>query len=262
MSLSLSRSAGIAPSTAALSSQPAAASSSGAAFHTVKPGETLSGIARTYGTTWQALAKLNNLANPSLIKPGTQLKIREVATPPAGPQPAGSGVTLDQLRKIMPSVPEAKAREYLPYLNQAMQEAGITTKPRKAAFLAQIAHESGELKWMEELASGKAYEGRKDLGNTQPGDGPRYKGRGVIQLTGRANYRAAGKDLKLDLEANPQQAKDPKVAFRIAGWYWTKHNLNALADAGKFDAITKAINGGYNGKADRDRHYRKALAVL
>ena len=115
-----------------------------------------------------------------------------------------------------------------------------------------------------EFASGKAYEGRKDLGNTQPGDGVRYKGRGPIQITGRANYRAAGRALGLDLEGNPVLAQKPSVGFKTALWFWNTKSLSNYADCSQsnFDVITKRINGGYNGKADRDQKYAKAKAVL
>jgi putative chitinase len=104
---------------------------------------------------------------------------------------------------------------------------------------------------MEEYASGAAYEGRAALGNTQPGDGPRYKGRGIIQLTGRLNYRVYGAALGLDLENNPQLAAVPENAVRIACEYWRRNNLNQLADADNLEAITRRINGGVNGLADR-----------
>src|SRR5688500_1239834 len=136
----------------------------------------------------------------------------------------------DELRQIMPNCPQAKRALSLPHLQAAMTEFGITTYLREAAFLAQLAHESGEFRWMEEIASGAAYEGRRDLGNTQPGDGKRYKGRGPIQLTGRANYRRYGQLLGLDLEGNPQQASTPQVGFRIAALYWKSNGLNELAD--------------------------------
>ena len=157
------------------------------------------------------------------------------------------------LRRAMPGLPAEKARRYAPLLNAAMLEGQITNKARAAAFLAQLGHESGSLRWMEELASGAAYEGRLDLGNTQPGDGRRYKGRGPIQLTGRANYRTAGKALGLPLEDKPKLAARPAVGFRTAVWYWTTRGLNALADRGDFDGITFRINGGFNGLSER-RH--------
>lgn len=147
-------------------------------------------------------------------------------------------------------------------LAAAMAEAEINTVTRAAAFLAQLAHESGELRYMEEIADGSAYEGRKDLGNTQVGDGKRYKGRGPIQLTGRSNYRIAGKALGVDLENNPAQAADISVGFRIAAWYWTSRNLNARADNMDFLGITRAINGGTNGLEDRLKYYHRALEVL
>jgi putative chitinase len=169
---------------------------------------------------------------------------------------------MQQLRSIMPNLSEARAQQMLPHLNSAMAEAGINTPRRQAAFLAQLAHESGEFRYMEEIASGAAYEGRTDLGNTQPGDGVRFKGRGPIQLTGRSNYRAAGQALGIDLENNPKRAAEPDVGFRTAAWFWNSRNLNSYADAKNFDAITYRVNGGYNGKASRDAYYARALQVL
>jgi predicted chitinase/murein DD-endopeptidase MepM/ murein hydrolase activator NlpD len=182
-------------------------------------------------------------------------------TGPSGPS-NGSGVTLEQLRRVMPNLSQAKAEQYLPHLNRAMAEAGITTRNQKAAFLAQLAHESGEFRYMEEIASGAAYEGRRDLGNTQPGDGVRFKGRGPIQLTGRANYTAASKALGIDLVNNPKRAADPDVGFRTAAWFWNTRGLNALAEAGNFREVTRRINGGFNGLASREMYYKRALTVL
>jgi predicted chitinase len=177
-------------------------------------------------------------------------------------------VTDDELRQIMPNLKAARRALMLPFIQQAMQEFGITKYLREAAFLAQLAHESAELRFMEEIASGAAYEGRKDLGNTKPGDGKRYKGRGPIQLTGRANYRKYGGLLGLDLEGNPAQAATPEVGFRIAGLYWKSNGLNELADAQKFKAISIRINGVNkktglpNGWADRQKYYTRAKTVL
>ncbi len=172
------------------------------------------------------------------------------------------GVTLSQLRSIMPTLPLSKAKAYLPLLNRAMAEAKINTKQRKAMFLAQLAHESVSLRYFEEIASGRAYEGRRDLGNIYPGDGVRYKGRGPIQLTGRSNYRAAGRALGLPLEKNPKMAAQPSVGFRTAAWFWNSRGLNRYADQGNFLEVTRRINGGYNGLADRQAYYRRALKVL
>src|SRR5690242_19019623 len=98
-------------------------------------------------------------------------------------------VSVDELRKLMPHLSLERATQYAPLLSTAMTEQDIINKRRRCAFLSQLAHESVELRYMEEIASGSAYEGRSDLGNTHPGDGKKYKGRGPIQLTGRANYR-------------------------------------------------------------------------
>ncbi|HWO00677.1 MAG TPA: glycoside hydrolase family 19 protein [Blastocatellia bacterium] len=171
-------------------------------------------------------------------------------------------VTDDELRQIMPNCPAEKRSLYLPFIQQAMEEFDIEAYQREAAFLAQLAHESAELRYMEEIASGAAYEGRKDLGNTQPGDGKRYKGRGPIQLTGRANYQKYGALLGLDLVGNPTIAATPQVGFRIAGQFWKLNGLNELADQQNFEKITRRINGGLNGQADRVKYYERAKKVL
>jgi len=171
-------------------------------------------------------------------------------------------LTDDQLKQIMPNCPASKRSDYLPFIQSAMQEFDITSYLREAAFIAQLAHESAELRYMEEIASGAAYEGRKDLGNTQPGDGKRFKGRGPIQLTGRANYAKYGQLLGLDLINNPTIAATKEVGFRIAGEFWKLNGLNELADVQDFKQITKRINGGYNGLDDRLKYYERAKAVL
>lgn len=171
-------------------------------------------------------------------------------------------LTDDELRQIMPNCPASKRADYLPFIQQAMQEFEITSYLRETAFLAQLAHESAELRFMEEIASGAAYEGRQDLGNTQPGDGKRYKGRGPIQLTGRANYTKYGQLLGLDLINNPTVAATKEVGFRIAGEFWKLNGLNELADQQNFKLITKRINGGYNGLDDRTMYYERAKKVM
>jgi putative chitinase len=142
-------------------------------------------------------------------------------------------------------------------MEAAMREFQITSEMRSAMFLAQVGHESVSLRYMEEIASGAAYEGRRDLGNTQPGDGVRFKGRGPIQLTGRSNYRNAGNALHLPLESNPGLAGDPKVAFRVSCYWWAAHNLNSYADRGDVFGATRVINGGLNGLDDRRSRYNR-----
>lgn len=178
-------------------------------------------------------------------------------------------LSLTQLAAIMPHLDATQAERYLPLLNEALAEFEIDETPhRLAAFLAQLAHESGELRWWEEFADGTGYDLTRNpnlarkLGNTQVGDGPRYKGRGPIQLTGRANYRAASAALGLPLELHPDKAKEPEVGFRTAGWFWKSRNLSALADAGNFDGITRLINGGNNGAEHRRRYWERAKRVL
>jgi putative chitinase len=130
---------------------------------------------------------------------------------------------------------------------------GITNAKRQAAFLAQVGHESGGLHWLVELwgptATQLRYETRYDLGNVAPGDGYKYRGRGLIQLTGRENYRKGGQALGVDLINNPELLGEPGLACRSAGWYWKSHGCNELADAGDFEAVTRRINGGLNGYA-------------
>jgi putative chitinase len=177
-------------------------------------------------------------------------------------------VTLHQLHQIMPDLTTARGNLYIDPMNRAMAEFSITTYLRKAAFVAQIAEESIDLMYFEEIASGWEYDisvNRSlalELGNTQVGDGPRYKGRGPIQLTGRSNYIAAGKALGLDLVDHPDVAAQPNVGFRTAGWYWVSHGLNPLADARNFEEITLRINGGLNGYSVRLANYELALRVL
>jgi len=149
-------------------------------------------------------------------------------------------------------------------LTGAMEEYLIKTPRRQAAFLAQLAHESGSLKYVEEIASGEAYEGRKDLGNIQPGDGKRFKGRGLIQITGRHNYSLLSKELNYDFIARPQDLERPGAASYSAAWFWFYNHLNRLADIDAFEKITRKINGGVNGLKDRLEHWercKKALGV-
>lgn len=158
-------------------------------------------------------------------------------------------------------------------LNTAMAEFEINTPLRQSAFVAQLAHESGQFKYMEEIASGAAYDGRADLGNTRPqailiakehGSTPGrwWKGHGPIQITGFDNHMACGIALNLDLMNYPTLIATPEGGCRAAGWFWKTHRLNELADAQDFLRITKRINGGTNGLDDRLKFYGRAKAVL
>lgn len=159
-----------------------------------------------------------------------------------------------------------RATEWLPAIEAAMKEFHIDTPARKAAFLAQIGHESGGLRWTVEIwgptEAQRRYEGRRDLGNVQIGDGYRFRGRGLIQTTGRDNYAATGKALGADLINKPELLALPDLAARSAGWYWQSRNLNELADAGDFERITRKINGGLNGQAERIALWESARGVL
>lgn len=177
-------------------------------------------------------------------------------------------VTQDTLRQIMPLI-GGRTHLFLQPLNDTMEIYNINTRERAAAFLAQLAHESGEFRYMRELASGEAYDtGAKAeaLGNTPEadGDGQKYKGRGPIQITGRANYR----DCSLSLYGDTRLLDEPELLERpfdgcmAAGWFWESRGLNELADQREFRKITKRINGGYNGMASRDAYYKRALEVL
>lgn len=167
--------------------------------------------------------------------------------------------TEDFLKKLCPTSKKEIVTGIVKFLNQYLAKYEVHTPIRFAHFIAQAAHESAHFQTLEEYASGKDYEGRKDLGNVNPGDGVRYKGRGIFQLTGRANYRTFGGIL---LENNPHLAQSPKFSVLIALEYWKKHGLNALADKDDLLAITRKINGGTNGRKDREKYLKLAKKLL
>jgi putative chitinase len=147
-------------------------------------------------------------------------------------------------------------------LQATLEAYEINTRLRIAHFLGQTCHESAGFRTTEEFASGAAYEGRKDLGNVKKGDGRRYKGRGLLQLTGRANYAEYGKALGVDLENNPTMAAEPALSLRIACEYWKRRKLNADCDRDDIRATTRKINGGLNDLEDRSNYIRKAKEAL
>lgn len=174
-------------------------------------------------------------------------------------------ITAQQLLQILPNAGQ-RVGVFVPVLNTAMQRYQIVGSKRMAAFIAQIGHESGQLVYVREIwgptPAQRGYEGRKDLGNTVAGDGFKYRGRGLIQVTGRANYAACGEALGVDLVNQPELLEQPQYACMSAAWYWAIKGLNTLADTGDFERITRRINGGLNGQADRLKLWSKATAVL
>lgn len=214
---------------------------------------------------------------------GALMIVKDVATEIHPPTPV-SGVSALQI-KFATGALTSYAEKFSTFLNDACTRFQINTPARALCFLAQVGHESGGLFYTEELASGKAYEGRADLGNTQPGDGIRYKGRGLIQITGRANYTSLSNDLGIDCVNNPSllggrnanvcTPEQLKNAALSAGWFWNSRKLNDLADKmditkpieddlnlTQFKAITKKINGGYNGLSDRVARYKAGASLF
>ena len=175
-------------------------------------------------------------------------------------------MTPTQLAEAM-NIPFPRAVKWADALTAAMAGGQINTRLRIAAFLAQIGHESGSLVYSKELGGPSyfaKYDGRKDLGNVQIGDGSRFCGRGLIQCTGRVNYAKASQALFGDdrLLKTPELLEQPEWAAKSAVWFWSSHNLNLLADGAQFTDLTKKINGGLNGQEDRKARYQLALSVL
>lgn len=191
------------------------------------------------------------------------------------------------LLKIMPHCSVPRAELLTPHLDSAMQAASIASPQRQAAFLGQLALESGELRWMEEIWGPSPAQLRYErpvingaqaplvtippiplwqrLGNTESGDGKKFKGHGPIQITGRKNHLICGQALGVDLIAHPELAATPEVAFRTATWFWNTHNLNAFADLDSeesYKKITLAINGGLNGYDHRVKYWQNARRIL
>lgn len=178
------------------------------------------------------------------------------------------GITIEQLRACIPHASEGNIERFHGPLNLAMSRYAINTPRRQASFLAQIAHESGSLRYTQEIASGSAYEGREDLGNTKPGDGKRFKGRGLIQITGRFNYEEVSKALNYGFINSPEKLELPGAASLSAAWFWHEKGLNRLADIDAFEKISARINGinketgKPNGMEDRIEHWERCKKAL
>lgn len=193
------------------------------------------------------------------------------------PKPVAAGrpaevriLTATELGQIIPDLPTEERKKWTEKLNLAMAEFGITTARRQAAFLAQVSHETGQFRYLVESWGPTPQQLRYEppstlaasLGNVKPGDGERYRGRGLIWITGRENYEVFGKAVKVDLVANPDLAATPEFAARTAAWFWKSRGLNELADQDDLKTITRRINGGFNGLDDRMRIYQRAKSVL
>lgn len=170
-------------------------------------------------------------------------------------------ITLEQLEAIVPQASPGRLTTFVDPLNACFEEFGITDAPQQQRFLAQVAHESGGFVYVREIASGAAYEGRADLGNTQPGDGVKFRGRGLIQITGRANTGACSRALFGDdrLLDHPELLEQHDLAVRSAGWFWASRNLGTVTD---FERLTRRINGGTNGLADRYAYLGRAKEAI
>lgn len=171
-------------------------------------------------------------------------------------------ITPQQIKQCLIYASSANINLFFDPINEVFSMYDIDTPLRMAMFIAQIGVESGSLVYTKEIASGAEYEGRRDLGNTQTGDGVLFKGRGLIQITGRANYAACANGTGIDCLNHPELLEQPEDATLSAGWFWNTHNLNQYADVGDVLGCTKRINGGTNGLATRQQIYATALRVL
>ncbi len=281
--------------------------------HVVRRGESLAGIAHRYGVSWDKLAQSNGIHNPNRLRVGQRLTIPAKPDPnpssnprrpqspnpsPASPSPVPGGpatavagdVTEAQLRAIMPDA-GTQIATFLVALNSAMRTYNIDTNERRAAFLAQVAVESSQLRHTEEnlnysakrlhhvwprrfpteeaakayshnaeALGNRVYASRLGNGDEDSGDGYRYRGRGLMQTTGRSNYRAAG------FEDNPDALADPQTAADSAARFWSDNGLNDrtadVLDRGQFNGVSRTINGGDNGSLERWQAYQRALRAL
>ena len=181
----------------------------------------------------------------------------------ASPTASAQYITAEQLIQIAGSnAPSDRLRQLANSVNDVLNYYQINTPLRICHFIAQVAHESDCFNAMEEYASGEDYEGRDDLGNTQPGDGVRFKGRGLMQLTVRANYADFSKAMNQDFIAQPQLVGHIPWAIWVAGWYWHNRQLNEYADRDDLEGVTLRVNGDYNDLEDRRGYLQKAKSVL
>lgn len=177
-------------------------------------------------------------------------------------------ITREQLKAISPSTPDTRIDTFIHHLNNYLPKYGIDTPNEIASFLAQVLHESGGLKWVREIwgptSTQARYEGRKDLGNTVKGDGKKFMGRGLIQLTGRANYARMSKDMFNDdrLLYTPDLLSTAEYAVQSACIYWKWRKMDLIDDDLDIRRETRLVNGGFNGMTDRQQYFDRAIKIL
>ncbi|KAK2955031.1 putative Membrane-bound lytic murein transglycosylase D precursor [Blattamonas nauphoetae] len=242
-------------------------------IYVVQKGDTLTRIANRYGTTVSAICALNGISNPNNIRIGQRLRIPSGPSPtptpptptpptptPPTPTPGGEIVTTAKMQAFG-WVDTSPGR--MTDLNNCLRTFDITTQLRIWHFMGQVAHESAFGKWTVELASGQAYEGRASLGNTQPGDGPRFKGAGYLQMTGRYNYQKFANYVGDQNVMQGVQYVARNYAWKSAGFWWHNNKMNALCDTNpNVDVISKKVNGGLKGAAERRQKFEKAKRVF
>lgn len=171
-------------------------------------------------------------------------------------------ITQTILRKLCPQSKPSIIKDVADYFVDYAPKYGVISDLRVCHFMAQAGHETDNFQTLEEYASGSGYEGRSDLGNVYQGDGVRYKGRGIFQLTGRSNYITFGNLIGVDLVNNPEMAEDPKISVQTALEYWKNRDLNKWADRDDIETITKRINGGLNGYPHRKELYARMKVLI
>jgi len=213
--------------------------------------------------TWLAVQALPGLVSGFV---SAQYVARVHALGQEGPAATDTGdVTADRLRMLTPTAKPWILAALTDSFAAVVGPYGILANQRRLChFLAQAAHESAGFRTLEEFGGATywgRYEGRADLGNTSSGDGVRYHGRGIFQLTGRANYRAMGGKISIGLEDEPHLAAEGDVSLRTACEYWKSRRLDVPADSNDIREVTRRINGGFNGLADRQTYFRRAWSI-
>ena len=236
-------------------------------YYTVQSGDYLGKIANRYGVSVSDLCNWNGISNPDLIYPGQRLLVKKSGSSSGSGSGSGSGksgkiysVTDSQMQKM------GWKNYNLPDLNRCLKTFEINTVNRVRHFISQCSHESACGVYTQELGGQSycsKYDGRRDLGNTQPGDGCRFKGAGYIQLTGRSNYQSFANYIGDSRVMEGVSYVSSKYPWTSAGYWWKSHGLNSLCDNGaSVDVITKRVNGGYNGLAERKKYYQRACNIF